>query len=147
MEINITIKIDDCEVVNVTKEIENEVKTEDKAEINVSHYARFFDDGCIGWEKDSEYNLMFLKAQQDYANDRLKAEGHLFLNEVYDMLGIPRSKEGQLVGWIYRTDNPVGDNRVDFGLHEERNSDFVNGRTNVILLDFNVDGNILELIE
>ena len=114
-----------------------------------SDYARFFDEACPAWEKDSEYNLMFLRAQQQYANDLLRARGHLFLNEVYDMLGIPRTKAGQVVGWVYNTENPVGDNYVDFGIydmHREVVRDFVNGYERVILLDFNVDGNIWDLI-
>lgn len=114
-----------------------------------SDYARFFDDGCKGWEKDSEYNLMFLRAQQQYANDLLRSRGHLFLNEVYDMLGIPRTKAGQVVGWVYNKDNPVGDNYVDFGLYDinrEVVRNFVNGYERTILLDFNVDGNIWDLI-
>lgn len=110
-----------------------------------SDYSRFYDDGCKGWEKDSEYNLMFLKAQQQYANDKLVAKGYLFLNEVYNMLGIPESKAGQVVGWVYDPENPVGDNYVDFGIFDvsKKNSrDFVNGYEKTILLDFNVDGNI-----
>lgn len=114
-----------------------------------SDYARFFDNGCAGWEKDSEYNLMFLRRQQDYANEKLRSKGHLFLNEVYDMLGIHRTKAGNVVGWIYDEKNPVGDNYVDFGIydiHKEQNRDFVNGIERSILLDFNVDGPILDLI-
>ena len=92
---------------------------------------------------------MFLKDQQRYANDLLKSKGHLFLNEVYDMLGIPRTKAGQVVGWIYDEKHPVGDNFVDFGIYDiynERARDFVNGYERTILLDFNVDGNILDMI-
>ena len=114
-----------------------------------SDYARFFDNGCAGWEKDAEYNLMFLRRQQDYANEKLRSKGHLFLNEVYDMLGINRTKAGNVVGWIYDEKNPVGDNYVDFGIydiHKEQNRDFVNGIERSILLDFNVDGPILDLI-
>lgn len=114
-----------------------------------SDYARFFDEYCNGWEKDPEYNLMFLRTQQSYANDLLKSRGHLFLNEVYDMLGIPRTKAGQVVGWVYNEDNPVGDNFVDFGIYDinrETNRDFVNGYERSILLDFNVDGNIWDLM-
>ncbi|MFA7097647.1 MAG: DUF6353 family protein [Gammaproteobacteria bacterium] len=114
-----------------------------------SDYARFFDDGCTGWEKDSEYNLMFLRAQQQYANDKLRATGRLFLNEVYDMLGIPRTKAGQVVGWVYDAENPIGDNYVDFGIydvHRETVRNFVNGYERTILLDFNVDGNIWDLM-
>lgn len=144
-----------------TKEIEETVMNEDGTEtvvkktVNVadpnaiSDYARFFDDGCSGWTKDPEFNLMFLKDQQRYANDMLKTRGHLFLNEVYDMLGIPRCEAGQIVGWIYDEKHPVGDNFVDFGiydLYDAKKRDFVNGYERTILLDFNVDGNILNMI-
>ena len=112
-----------------------------------SEYARFFDDGCSGWDKDAEYNLMFLKRQQDAANEKLKRKGYLFLNEVYEMLGIQKTKAGQIVGWIYDEKNPIGDNFVDFGIYDAnkpKNRDFVNGYERSILLDFNVDGNILD---
>ena len=92
---------------------------------------------------------MFLKAEQNYANDRLRARGYLFLNEVYERLGIKQTKAGQIVGWVYDTKEPIGDNYVDFGIYNtniEKTRDFVNGYENVILLDFNVDGNILDLI-
>jgi len=117
-----------------------------------SDYAKFFDSSSNAWEENAEYNLMFLKAEQNYANDRLKARGYLFLNEVYERLGIPPTKAGQIVGWIYDRDNPnhYGDNYVDFGLyniHKEKTRDFVNGYEEAILLDFNVDGPILDLIE
>lgn len=114
-----------------------------------SDYARFFDDGCTGWEKDPELNLMFLKKQQAWANDKLKSQGYLFLNDVYDMLGIPRSKAGFVVGWIYDEKNPVGDNFVDFGIYDinrESTRNFVNGYERTILLDFNVDGNIIDMM-
>jgi hypothetical protein len=114
---------------------------------DVSGYARFFDDGCDGWTKDPEYNLMFLKKQQRYANDKLQSQGYFFLNDVYDMLGIPRSSAGQVVGWIYDEKNPCGDNYIDFGIYDcsrEKARDFVNGYERTILLDFNVDGPILD---
>lgn len=113
----------------------------------ISEYARFFDESCAYWEKDSEYNLYFLKSRQQLANDMLVSRGYLFLNEVYDMLGIPKTKAGQIVGWVYDEKNPVGDNYVDFGIYDinrEKARDFVNGYERVILLDFNVDGNILD---
>lgn len=114
-----------------------------------SEYAKFFDAASKCWEKDPEYNLMFLRAQQTYANDLLRSRGHLFLNEVYDMLDIPRTKAGQIVGWVYDKHDPVGDNFVDFGIYETFRPaarDFVNGYEPVILLDFNVDGNVLDLM-
>lgn len=112
----------------------------------ISEFAVIYDDGCIGWSKDPELNKMFLLRQQNYANELLKSRGYLFLNEVYDMLGFPRTKYGQVVGWIYDEKNPIGDNFVDFGIfdiNKESTRNFVNGYERNILLDFNVDGNIL----
>ena len=114
-----------------------------------SDYAKFFDEASPYWQKDPEYNFMFLKSQQQYANDLLKARGRLFLNEVYEMLGIDKTKAGQIVGWVYNPDNPIGDNFVDFGIFDmskERVRAFVNGYEPNILLDFNVDGNIWDLM-
>lgn len=151
-ELRYNIKAQEIEEVTVDKDGK---ETVEKKTINVvdpnmySDYARIFDNGSTGWTKDPEYNLMFLKSQQNYANDKLKAQGYLFLNDVYDMLGIPRTKAGQIVGWVYDPDNTVGDNFVDFGIYDiynEKACDFVNGRERSIVLDFNVDGNILDLI-
>ena len=92
---------------------------------------------------------MFLNSQQKYANDLLKAQGYLFLNDVYKALGLEPTKAGQIVGWVYNPDNPVGDNYVDFGIYDvsnERKRAFVNGYEENILLDFNVDGNIWDLM-
>lgn len=114
-----------------------------------SNYAKFFDEYCKGWEKDPEQNLYFLKQVQNWANQKLKTQGYLFLNEVYEALGIPKTSAGQVVGWVYDEEHPIGDNYVDFGiydLHRPEARDFVNGYERSILLDFNVDGNILEYI-
>lgn len=151
-ELKYNIRSKDVEeiVVNEDGSETIEKKAVDVVDSNrLSDYARFFDDGCTGWTKDPEYNLMFLKDQQRYANDILQSKGHLFLNEVYDMLGIPRCKAGQVVGWIYDEKHPVGDNFVDFGIYDiynEAKRNFVNGYERTILLDFNVDGNILDMI-
>lgn len=149
----------------VTKQVEETVVNEDGTETTVkkeiqamngitdpsmySQFARFFDDGCSGWDPNPEYSLMFLNQQQNWANDRLRRQGYLFINDVYEMLGIPKCKEGQTHGWVYDEKNPIGDNFIDFGiynLHIEKNRDFVNGYERVILLDFNHDGNIMKYI-
>lgn len=110
-------------------------------------YAKFFDAGCTGWTKDPEANLTFLKCQQSLANKMLQTRGYLFLNEVYDMLGIPKTEAGQIVGWLYDEDCSEGDDFVDFGIYDgnsEAARRFVNGYEPTILLDFNVQGNILK---
>lgn len=114
-----------------------------------SIYARFFDPLSSSWNREPEYNLIFLQCQQNYANDLLISRGHLFLNEVYDMLGIPRSKAGAVVGWVF-SKNGNTDNFVNFGVFDGKTEvarDFVNGREGAILLDFNVDGVIYDKID
>lgn len=148
----------------VTKEVEETVVDEKGKEKKVkktiqvadpnqySQFARFFDDGCTGWEKDAEFNLMFLKSQQNQANELLQKRGYLLLNEVYEMLGIPKTSVGQYTGWVYDPKNcdHKGDNFVDFGMYDlynEKARDFVNGYERTILLDFNVDGDIRYLFD
>lgn len=157
MEINITIKIDDEEIKKLfgiggesKEDLEegyegNSGKTD---RTDVSQYARIFDENCPGWTKNPEYNMCYIKAQQDFVNDILRAKGYVFLNDVYEMLGFPRTKAGQVVGWTYDRTKPYGDNFIDFGLYDDLNgnNDFVNGRSSNVLLDFNVDGNILDRI-
>lgn len=108
-----------------------------------SEFAVIYDDGCAGWTKDPEDNKFFLIQQQRYANERLKRRGYLSLNEVYELLGFPSTKAGQVVGWLYDCKDPnyKGDDFVDFGLYNvdcEPNRDFVNGYERNIILDFNV---------
>jgi hypothetical protein len=126
-------------------------KTVDAADPNLnSIYARFFDEYCKGWTKSPEDNLRFLKMVQAWATKKLQSQGYLYLNDVYEALGIDKTKAGHVVGWIYDEVHPVGDNYVDFGiynLYNEKARDFVNGRERSILLDFNVDGNVWEMMQ
>lgn len=159
-ELKYNIKAKEVEVVEVDEngnpvvdengEVKTSKKTVNTANIlHSSDYARFFDEYCTGWQKSPEFNLMFLRQQQSYANDKLKSQGYLFLNDVYEMLGIPKTAMGQVAGWVYDESGKYSDNFVDFGiydLHNEQARDFVNGREKSILLDFNIDGNILDLI-
>jgi hypothetical protein len=108
----------------------------------LSAYARFFDEYSDHWEKDAEHNLIFLRCQQNYLNDLLRARGHVFLNEAYDALGIDRSSAGAVVGWLIGSKE--GDSYIDFGIYDPENSKFVNGWENSVLLDFNVDGVIYD---
>jgi hypothetical protein len=110
-----------------------------------SIYARFFDEYSKNWQRNADYNRMFIVSQQNYLNDLLHARGHVFLNEAYDALGLDRSKEGAVVGWVLGN----GDDYVDFGLYTcdtPAVQDFMTGREYSVLLDFNVDGVIYDKI-
>ena len=151
-ELRYNIKAQEIEEVSVDekgKEVTKKSTVEVMDPNAYSPYSIVFDDGNTGWDPDPELTKYFLIQQQNWANDRLKAKGHLFLNEVYDMLGAKRTKAGAQVGWVYDEKNPIGDNYVDFGIFDIRSPkarDFVNGLEKVIVLDFNVDGVILDLI-
>lgn len=113
-----------------------------------SPYARWFDDeSSRNFSKDPATNVYWLRTVQNYMNDRLKARGHVFLNEVYDDLGMDHTEMGAAVGW--RFNKGSGDDRIDFGCwdRDEELNDFFNGREGAILLDFNVDGVIWDKIE
>ena len=112
-----------------------------------SEYAKCFDEYSTAWRKTADYNLQFLRFQQQYANDRLQSRGHLFLNEVYDSLGLPHTQAGAVVGWV--VDSKNGDTFVDFGIYDIDNENaraFINGFEKAIWLDFNVDGVIYDLL-
>ena len=133
-----------------TKKIKTTKDVVDESQI--SDYARFFDETSYAYEHDEygnplrEYNLRFLKMQERAANERLHREGYLFLNDVYKMLGFEPTAAGNQVGWICNEEAPIeGDGFVSFGIFNTNraNRRFVNGYEDVILLDFNVDGVIL----
>lgn len=140
------VKSKDGKTKTVTKKVE---KAPDHL---YSQYARFFDEANINWDKSPEQNMYFLKMVQNQMNDKLKARGHVFLNEVYDALGFDRSEAGQLVGWVWSNDNTAmeaGDGYIDFGIFDGNDCAkraFVNGDERSILLDFNIDGMIYDLI-
>lgn len=141
-----TIEVEEEGKNGKTKKVKKEIEVVNP--YGLSQYAKCFDNSCLNWENDPDYNKMFLTRQQNWANDKLKAQGHLFLNEVYDMLGFPRTKAGTIIGWVFDPDGD-GDNYVDFGIfniYNETSRDFVNGYEKNIWLDFNVDGVIYDLI-
>lgn len=113
-------------------------------------YGRLWDSiTSKSWSDRSDYNEMRLRALQRYANDKLNHQGHLFLNEVYDMLGLSRSRAGAVVGWV-RNNKRGGDNYVDFNIFKDDafvGERFVNGVQVGVWLDFNVDGIVYDLLE
>ena len=112
-----------------------------------SPYTVCFDETCTGWVRDAERNKFFLLRQQEYANEKLRTDGFLFLNDVYEMIGAQKTEAGQIVGWVYKEGNELGDNYIDFGIfdiHCEASRNFVNGLEKSIWLTFNVDGPIIK---
>lgn len=115
----------------VTKQRDNDIPWR-------SDYARCFEPGCRNWVRDASVNRVTLQSFQALANQKLRSQGYLYLNEVYDMLGIDQTLAGHTMGWIYtKEENPYGDNFIDFGF--DKSIDFMSGVESSVWLDFNVD--------
>lgn len=131
---------------------ETETKVVEVSEYDgVSDYARYFDENTSrGYENDPLLNKMFLVSRENFANDQLHVRGYLFLNDVYELLGMEKTVAGQSVGWVIDKDSDISDNHVSFGLYDcgrQDVKDFMNGYRSTVLLDFNVDGPILERVK
>lgn len=133
---------------------ENGKKTKEKVEtesinsevvIPDDDTCRFFDSNNDNWDPNPNFSMMWLRGQQNILNDILHTRGHVFLNEVYDALGFKHTPQGAVLGWI----EGEGDDFIDFGLYDPKKDGvrrFVNGADNVILLEFNHDGVIINKI-
>lgn len=126
---------------------------EEKKEISENAPTKFDKDGYIKWfakdtstrfQNQGEFNYFFLTSQEKLANMRLQTRGHVFLNEVFQDIGMPITETGNVVGWY----KDHGDNYIDFGLTKKGNQSAQDALNNTnhgpILMEFNVDGPILK---
>jgi|SRR4051812_33442015 hypothetical protein len=122
-----------------------EYKLQPKYDVDNQSYLRpWFDQTNYNWTRDALSNYLFLKGVQSHMNNLLQIRGHVFLNEVFDALAMPRCKEGQVQGWLYNS--PKGDNIVDFGFmtsNDPQTVAFRNHVENIVKLNFNVDEGII----
>lgn len=125
----------------VTPAEDREVGGNSVDRLKVSQYAKYFDWNSSLWKSDSESNLTFLRYAQQFMNDLLCSRGHVFLNDVYDELDIPRTTAGAVVGWVYEE----GDGYIDLGIYTDENAPAINGeKESRFLLDPNVQGVIYD---
>ena len=151
-------KQDTIEVTEMNEKGKSKTKKEKITsvdDLDPSDYAKFFDATSAEfifqdpehYKADWDANIRFLNIQQSYANAKLERQGYLFLNDVYDMLGIKPTKAGQVVGWIFDPEDKTIDSKVNFGIFNPINHRTINGyEEECILLDFNVDGVIIDKI-
>lgn len=129
------------DAANVSDAVVNSLKA-------LSPYARIIaEESSTCWDPNEDYTSQNLAAVQLWANRRLERKGHLFLNEVFDQLGLSRTREGAVVGWLK---NDEGDGYVSFGdfdasIYRVPSDDYTRVDSNFIV-DFNVDGVIWDKI-
>ena len=149
MEIKITVNVSGVDPIEVKVDVPVEGKKKVKNTLpDVGASTAWFNSDCVGygWTTNAFWNREFLIQQQKLCNERLKAVGYLFENEVREVLGLPKTPRGQLTGWIWNPDDPIEQDVVDFGIYNKFNVDFVNGACPDALLDFNVRGDILKYL-
>lgn len=100
----------------------------------------------VSWNDNNEYNLAFIRNVEKWANRRLRGRGYLFLNEVYEKLGIPECREGHDIGWVYN--KPIHENKISFGYGDDPDAlaNYIYNNGEDILLTFNVDGIVWDLL-
>ena len=145
------------------KKVKKEIQVTKANHGDPSMYARYYekqeyrDDGTYTgsrqWCKTPTYNASTLVLKSKVLNDQFRAHGYMFLNDVYDQLGFPRTQAGQVVGWIWNGD---GDNYISLGEYVDKLIDpntpaaeaqYMHDHDESVLLDFNVDGVILDLLK
>ena len=112
-----------------------------------SQYAVQFKPGDAGWSYNPEYNLYFIQNVEKNLDRTFKMQGYLFLNQVYDELGIRDTdgkwlwtQEGQVVGWF---DDGTEDKHISFGIDYTYPA---MGYADYVWIDPNVDGVIIDKI-
>lgn len=126
-----------------------------------SPYSRLWDENAMEWCANRDIQFLTLRSLENHFNQELNARGVVFLNDVYKALGLPMSKDAALVGWIKDYEKPKmaklaaelgrvpGDGVISFGVFENESPSaraYLAGDDNRVVLDFNVDGVIYDLI-
>lgn len=147
----------------VTKKNKNGEEIEKEETMKIAHpaceddiYRLVYNEACNGWTKDGASNISYLQYLENQLNAKLRAQGYLFLKDVYDELGVEKGwltdkqiLASRVVGWIYDTNDPTRDNWVSFGIDDREGN--LNKETAAlrrrnernIWLEFNPDGDIL----
>lgn len=126
-----------------------------------SPYSRLWDENAAEWCHNRDIQYLTLRSLENHFNRELDANGIVFLNDVYKALGLPQTKEAALVGWIKDYTKPKmaklaaelgrtpGDGVIDFGVFDGESPSaraYLAGNDDRVVLDFNVDGVIYDLI-
>ena len=143
----VEIEATDPETGEVTKKKDILDVVED---VSLSPYVIFFDRSNPYYEDALNGNLLFLdcavKKAQIIAEARSSLEEPmpLFLNEFCEMIGAKKKPDGQRAGWLFDRENRDIDNAIDARIRVVKKPDGYGGYSDVIMLDPNVDGDVLE---
>lgn len=151
----------------ITHANEDGTETEEEVEVfDISKYTQdtanavlIFDERSTQWENNYTYNKRYIDLCFYNANEKLNERGRerstrgkepmddiFLINEIADMMDVPRTVFGAINGWKYDPNNPtkisydiipagipVGDNQVVYDTNNPR----------AIIIRLNIDGNVL----
>ena len=135
------------------------ITTENKKVNAPDDYRITYKKGCPGWVDNELLRESYLYGIEKHCNNILNIKRKLFLNDVYDLLGYPRTQQGQIFGWYIAPDEDLQDNRVIFDITnlskkqwylEHTNPDDVYSETDCppeYFIDFNVECNVLKYMK
>lgn len=77
----------------------------------------FNQDTSVYSEPDEVFNLHFVRSKQIYLNELLRARGYVYMNQIYETLGLRWDPERENRCYIYKR----GDRIIDLGVKNTRN--------------------------
>lgn len=156
-------EIVDEETGEVTTKIHEELPWED---MNGDPYTIILDERSSVWSRNPDSTLHNLKLVQELAEHKLRTQGSLFLNEVREMLDVPRTKSGAALGWVLEEDKEKRrtSNYIDLGVfyknvangtyvdeydrgYRTKVDEILDGGANPIVLHVNPDGIVYDLMK
>jgi len=105
----------------------------------MSPYSVIWDERSGVWQDSDEYNRHYIRLHEGFLTDKLRAQGYLFLNDVYKEFDIPITQTGQTDGWMIP--HPKSDDFVEIRitpLHDFHGS---------LMLDFNCAGVVYDMLD
>lgn len=142
------IEVEEVDENGKVKKVKKEVKVANvsKDDVYTLVFSKYLPDGTINpyWRDNIDYNIDFLRSQERYFNDLLVAKGFVVTNEIRKAIGLDENlSHGMVVGWVYDTKCPNGDNGIDFGINWDMYLTTPNEEpVEAIILTLNADGNI-----
>lgn len=114
-----------------------------------SPYAMVFDETNNYWSDDPLQRAAMFENIQVILKHSFERNGFMFLNEAYKCLGGKQTAAGNVVGWVFGSNDKMRDNEIKLDIQEFKVPSIKHrgGYETRYIIDFNVDGPILNDFE
>lgn len=150
------VEVDEVDSDGNTTKVKKKVLTKDPEAVRALYSFNYGPESSFMWSSKPGHNLNVLIGQENAMNAQLTRDRYLLLSTVLENLGIDRTPESIVGGWL-SPDHPAfdpekGNGFVDFGLKEMREHGWTDRGVEIsidpdgIPLNFNVDGFIADKV-